>query len=225
MYGWRRSRCGFHPTSSPIASPCGPEAKFHDGSNSRPIERRYSLTVLKEKASADPGQLRDMVKAEALDDRYPRRYLSPQSGARRALYVASLPIFSGPIIHAALRRIDPRHSLARALQAWGIRSQPLHRVRTSQGLCGGPTSGLPRQLQFRRGRYEFYRDRDARSKALPARLSGTEEFTARVWATRYDFPAVKDGRVKRETLPDDTPSGAQGWLSIPVATSLGSARS
>ncbi|MDT2405365.1 ABC transporter substrate-binding protein, partial [Enterococcus avium] len=35
---------------------------------------------------------------------------------------------------------------------------------------------------------------------------------ARVWATRYDFPAVKDGRVKRETLPDDTPSGAQGWF-------------
>ena len=39
-----------------------------------------------------------------------------------------------------------------------------------------------------------------------------EEFTARIWATRYDFPAVKDGRVKRETLPDETPSGAQGWF-------------
>jgi microcin C transport system substrate-binding protein len=39
-----------------------------------------------------------------------------------------------------------------------------------------------------------------------------EEFTARIWATRYDFPAVKDGRVKRETLPDETPSGGQGWF-------------
>jgi len=39
-----------------------------------------------------------------------------------------------------------------------------------------------------------------------------EEFTSRVWATRYDFPAVKDGRVKRNELPDDTPSGAQGWF-------------
>jgi len=33
-----------------------------------------------------------------------------------------------------------------------------------------------------------------------------------VWATRYDFPAVRDGRVKRESLPDETPSGAQGWF-------------
>src|SRR5215207_5118272 len=39
-----------------------------------------------------------------------------------------------------------------------------------------------------------------------------EEFTSRTWATRYDFPAIQDGRVKREVLPNDTPSGAQGWF-------------
>jgi microcin C transport system substrate-binding protein len=62
-------------------------------------------------------------------------------------------------------------------------------------------------------RYEFYRDRDVAFEGFTARsYLYREEFTARVWATRYDFPAVKDGRVKRETLPDDTPSGAQGWF-------------
>jgi microcin C transport system substrate-binding protein len=39
-----------------------------------------------------------------------------------------------------------------------------------------------------------------------------EEFTSRIWATRYEFPAIRDGRVKREVLPDLTPSGAQGWF-------------
>ena len=39
-----------------------------------------------------------------------------------------------------------------------------------------------------------------------------EEFTSRIWATRYDFPAIQDGRVKSDVLPDDTPSGAQGWF-------------
>src|SRR5262249_41673964 len=39
-----------------------------------------------------------------------------------------------------------------------------------------------------------------------------EEFTSRIWATRYDFPAARDGRVKRDEIPDDTPSGAQGWF-------------
>src|SRR6516165_6849359 len=39
-----------------------------------------------------------------------------------------------------------------------------------------------------------------------------EEFTSRFWATRYNFPAMKDGRVVRDEIPDDTPSGAQGWF-------------
>jgi microcin C transport system substrate-binding protein len=46
-------------------------------------------------------------------------------------------------------------------------------------------------------RYEFYRDRDVAFEGFTARnYLFREEFTARVWATRYDFPAVKDGRVK-----------------------------
>jgi microcin C transport system substrate-binding protein len=46
----------------------------------------------------------------------------------------------------------------------------------------------------------------------PSNYLFREEFTSRIWATRYDFPAIKDGRVKREVLPDETPSGAQGWF-------------
>jgi microcin C transport system substrate-binding protein len=62
-------------------------------------------------------------------------------------------------------------------------------------------------------RYEFYRDRDVAFEGFTAKnYLFREEFTSRVWATRYDFPAVKDGRVKLETLPDETPSGAQGWF-------------
>jgi microcin C transport system substrate-binding protein len=62
-------------------------------------------------------------------------------------------------------------------------------------------------------RYEFYRDRDVAFEGFSGRnYLYREEFTARIWATRYDFPAVRDGRVKRETLPDEMPSGGQGWF-------------
>jgi len=62
-------------------------------------------------------------------------------------------------------------------------------------------------------RYEFFRDREVGFVAFTAKnYLFREEFTSRVWATRYDFPAVRDGRVKRDVLPDDTPSGAQGWF-------------
>jgi microcin C transport system substrate-binding protein len=62
-------------------------------------------------------------------------------------------------------------------------------------------------------RFEFYRDRDVGFEGFTAKnYLFREEFTARTWATRYDFPAVKDGRVKQAMLPDDTPSGGQGWF-------------
>ena len=39
-----------------------------------------------------------------------------------------------------------------------------------------------------------------------------EEFTSKVWATEYDFPAIRAGKVKKEVLPDETPSGTQGFF-------------
>jgi len=62
-------------------------------------------------------------------------------------------------------------------------------------------------------RYEFYRDRDVGFEGFKAKIYlFREEFTSRTWATGYDFPAIRDGRVKRGEIPDDTPSGGQGWI-------------
>jgi microcin C transport system substrate-binding protein len=69
------------------------------------------------------------------------------------------------------------------------------------------------QHNFDTVRFEFYRDRDVGFEGFTAKsYLFREEFTSRIWATRYEFPAIKDGRVKREVLPDHTPSGAQGWF-------------
>ena len=77
-----------------------------------------------------------------------------------------------------------------------------------------------RDLPVRRGqynfdvvRYDFFRDRDVSFEAFKAgEYMLREEFTSRVWATGYDFPAINDGRVVKLELPDDTPSGTQGWF-------------
>ena len=69
------------------------------------------------------------------------------------------------------------------------------------------------QHNFDTVRFEYYRDRDVGFEGFTAKsYLFREEFTSRIWATRYDFPAIKDGRVKRDVMPDDTPSGAQGWF-------------
>ena len=61
-------------------------------------------------------------------------------------------------------------------------------------------------------RHEFFRDRDVAFEAFKARqFLFREEFTSRIWGTQYDFPALREKRVIREEIPDQTPSGSQGW--------------
>ena len=69
---------------------------------------------------------------------------------------------------------------------------------------------------FRTIRYEYFRDRSASFEAFKAgTFTFNEEFWSKLWATGYDFPAINQGKVKREAIPDKTPSGAQGyWFNL-----------
>lgn len=56
---------------------------------------------------------------------------------------------------------------------------------------------------FKTVSYTFYTDRDVEFQAFKAGNSDFwHENSAGRWATGYDFPAVKDGRIKREELPN-----------------------
>ena len=66
---------------------------------------------------------------------------------------------------------------------------------------------------FGKIRYEYYADRKIAFEGFKAGdFTFREEFTASVWAKQYDFPAVTDGRVKKELIKDETPNGTQGWF-------------
>src|SRR5690606_37408922 len=66
---------------------------------------------------------------------------------------------------------------------------------------------------FDRIKYDYYRDREIALEALFAgRIDFCEELPSRDWATKYDVPAVRDGRLIREELPDETPSGTQAFF-------------
>jgi len=69
------------------------------------------------------------------------------------------------------------------------------------------------RFNFDEVRFDYFRERTAGFEALKSGVIDLrEEYTSRDWATAYDFPAIKDGRVKQTTLPDETPSGAQGYF-------------
>ena len=79
----------------------------------------------------------------------------------------------------------------RPLQGRALRGRPLHRIRARQGLVGRRPAGRARAAQFRRRALRIL----PRPRRRLRRLHGKnylfrEEFTSRIWATRYDFPAL-----------------------------------
>jgi microcin C transport system substrate-binding protein len=193
-----------------------PEAKFHDGSKLTAQDAAFSLTTLKTKGHPLVlQQMRDMVKAEAPDDATLVVTFAEKRARDVPLFVVSLPLFSKAYYTG--RPFDettldiPLGSGPYKVGKFEVnRYIEFERVGDWWGIDLPVSRGI---YNFDVVRYEFYRDRDVAFEGFTAKnYLFREEFTSRVWATRYDFPAVKDGRVKLETIPDDTPSGAQGWF-------------
>ena len=69
------------------------------------------------------------------------------------------------------------------------------------------------RFNFGQIRLEFYRDRDVQHEAFKSGdFDFHEEFTSRIWATGYDFPAVRDGRVIKEAVPNRGPASRQYFV-------------
>ena len=67
------------------------------------------------------------------------------------------------------------------------------------------------QNNFDTLRYDMYRDETVSLEALKAgEYDFREENIARSWATGYDCPALKDGRLKKEPGAQFCPSGHAG---------------
>ena len=64
--------------------------------------------------------------------------------------------------------------------------------------------------------YEYFADNNASFEALKVgNYLFHQEFYSALWATAYNFPALEKGWVKREALPDNTPTGTQGfWFNL-----------
>jgi microcin C transport system substrate-binding protein len=193
-----------------------PEATFHDGSRLTAHDVAFTLNLLKEKGHPIARQrMNDFTGAEAVDDATVIARFEPKRGRDVPLFVAMLPIFS--------RAYYGTHNFEESSLDVPLGSGPYKIGRFAVGQFveyDRVKDWWGEKLPVWRGRnnfdilrYEYFREREVGLQAFTAKsFLFREEFTSRVWATRYDFPAMRDGRVKREVLPDETPSGAQGWF-------------
>jgi microcin C transport system substrate-binding protein len=193
-----------------------PEAKFHDGTPLTAHDVAFSLTILKAKGHPLITQLlRDFTGAKAADDGSVTVTFAPNRARDVPLFVAGLPIFSRAY-YATKPFEESTLDIPLGSGAYKVGRFEAGRFIEYQRVADWWGADLPvarGQNNFDIVRYEFYRDREVGFVGFTAgNYLFREEFTSRTWATRYDFPAFKDGRVKRDILPDKTPSGGQGWF-------------
>ncbi len=193
-----------------------PQARFHDGSKITAHDVVFSLATLKEKGHPIITQLlRDFAGAEAPDDATVICRFAEKRARDVPLFVAGLPIFSKA--YYSSKPFDQStldvplgcgpYKVARFEAGRYIEYERV------KDWWGGDLPVSRGQYNFDNVRFEYFRDRDVAFEGFTAKAYlFREEFTSRIWATRYDFPALRDGKVKRDVMPDDTPSGAQGWF-------------
>jgi microcin C transport system substrate-binding protein len=217
VYGYAARSVQISPNKQVYRFTMRPEARFNDGSKLTAHDVAFSLTVLKEKGHPLViQQMREMLKAEAVDDATVIVTFAENRARDVPLYVVTLPIFSKA--YYATRPFDESTlDIPVGSGPYKVGEFEVNRFVEYKRVKDWWAADLPINrgtYNFDTIRYEFYRDKDvAGFEGFTAKnYLFREEFSSRTWNTRYDFPAIKDGRVKRELLPDDTPSGAQGWF-------------
>lgn len=192
-----------------------PEARFHDGSRVTASDVAFSMDILKSKGHPSYRLiLNELVSSVAEGDDIVVVTLSPKRGRDLHLVVAGLPVFSA-------KYWSTRNFEASTLEP-PLGSGPYKVGRLEQGrfieferVPDYWGKDLPVNVgvnNFDRTRWEYFRDRQVAFEAFKSGVvTFQEEFTSRIWATGYDFPAIKEGKVKKESLPNTEPTGSQGW--------------
>jgi len=188
---------------------------FHDGSPLTAHDVAYSLQLLNEKGHPIIQQmLRNMVSVEAPDSATVVVRLAPGFARDMPLFLAGLPIFSRQYYSA--RPFDEttfEPPLGSGPYKVG-RLEPGRFIEYERvnDWWGSDLPAVRGQYNFDLVRYEYYRDRDIAFEGFTSKsYLFREELVSRVWAKNYDLPAVRDGRVKRDIIPDHATDAAQGW--------------
>ena len=197
-----------------------PEAKFSDGSPLTAEDVRFSFELLRDKGlSSYRTAIAQMVdKVEVIDPQtvkftfsadYPRRDVIQQVGSQIVFSEADFAannrdieqtgtsafLGSGPYVFDKAE-MGRSMVMRRNPDYWG-KDLPINQGRHN----------------FDTIRLEYFGDYDSAFEAFKAGVyTYRNEASSIHWATRYDFPAVTDGTIKRDTPPNGAIASGQAWV-------------
>ena len=192
-----------------------PEARFHDGSPVTAEDVAFSYALLKEQGHPSLVlPMRDLSEAVATDERTVELRFNGEQSDRAILGLVTYPVLSK-------KYYETRDFDATTLDM-PLASGPWRVKRTNPGTFieyERVEDYWAREMPWAVGldnfdtwRIEFFRDRTAAFEAFKkGKVRYREEFTSKRWATEYDFPAVRDGRVVTKLFDAELRPAMQAW--------------
>lgn len=193
-----------------------PEARFHDGSPITAEDVAFSLDILREKGAPFYRFYYGSVSAvEVLGERRIRFTFGETNNHELPLIIGQLPIlskaywaerdFEASTLEAPLGSGPYRVGSFEAGRHIAYQRDPNY--------WGADLAVNRGHYNFDTIRYDYYRDTTVALEAFRAGAYDLRvENIAREWATGYDFPARRDGRVVLKEFETHLPSGMQGFV-------------
>jgi microcin C transport system substrate-binding protein len=191
------------------------EARWQDGTSITPDDVVFSFDTLKTKGDPTFGIVfAPIEKAEKTGERTVKFTFKDAKNREIPMIAATVPIIS--------KAYYSKHDFEKSTLEAPMGSGP-YKVKSVEPGKSVTYELDPnywgKNLAVNRGqynfdiRYDYYRDENVTLEALKAgEYDFRQEYIARNWATAYDAPAVKDGRIVKRNIPDGRPQGMQGFI-------------
>jgi peptide/nickel transport system substrate-binding protein len=192
-----------------------PKAHFSDGTPVTPEDVIFSMEILRDKGRPNYAAYFGKVKkAEAIGANQVRFDLTGADDRELPLILALMPILPKHAIDPATFDKSTLKPIVGSgpytIAEIGAPSTIVFRRDPNYWGAGLPVNrGL---YNYDEIRFDYYRDANTAFEAFKKGLFDIElEGDPGEWNTGYDFPAVKDGRVVRETFKTGVPKGMTGF--------------
>ena len=193
-----------------------PRARFQDGTDITAEDVVFSFNILIEKGSPVYRQYYAQVeKVEAIDDLTVRFDFKPGNNREMPMIVAELAIM--PKHYWEGRDFSKTtFDIPVGSGAYKIRDFESGRRITYERVKDYWAEDLPVNRgsnNYNTLRFDTYLDPDVQRQAFFAgEYMIRSEHSSREWSTAYNTPAVQNGQIKKEFLPDNLPNGMQAYV-------------
>ena len=221
-YGLLTEAVSFPPDISSATYRLRAEARWHDGKPVTPEDVIFSLEAYKKHDPRKAAYYQHIIKAEKLGEREVKFTFDEPGNRELPNIIGQLTILpkhwwegtdaSGKKRDIGATTLEPPLGSGpyRLKEFVAGRTAVYERVKDYWGKDLNVNIGRD---NFDEIRYEYFRDSTVELEAFKGdQIDFRLENSALFWATRYDFPAVKEGRVKLEEFPVRNRGFMQGFV-------------